>query len=181
MPRLLLAAGAVVFLIAMTGCDGPSPHVTVAPTPSATAVFASDEEALAAAEASYAAYLAIADEVFADGGADAERLREVATGDLLETELKGFKDVTEKGWRSTGGSTFDSMVLQRYDPHARPQEITVYLCDDISAVDVVGPDGTSVVSPTRPSRTLFQATFEYDATNDRLLISDHEVWSDEAC
>ena len=48
------AALAVVLLL--TGCSLASPEVAPTPTPSATPVFASEEEALAAAEEAYAAY-----------------------------------------------------------------------------------------------------------------------------
>ncbi len=62
---IALVALAVLLL---SGCLPP--QTTVTPTPEATAapVFASDEEALAAATAAYAAYLAMSDQIFAEGG-----------------------------------------------------------------------------------------------------------------
>lgn len=182
MPRLLLAAGAVVFLIAVTGCEGAAPHVTVGSTPSSTPVFASDEEALAAAEAAYGAYLEVSDAIFAEGGANPERLGEVASGDFLDASIAGFQNVAAKGWRSTGRSKIHSIELQKFDPTAASVDVaTVYLCDDVSAVDVLDASGASVVSPSRPDRTLFEVSLDIDPSTNRLLVSSQEVWGDGQC
>lgn len=180
MPKLLLAAGAVALVLTMTGCGEPPPHVTPTPTPSAAPVFASDEEALAAAEESYAAYLAVSDEIFAEGGADSNRLAAVASGDFLEQSLAGFETVARNGWRSTGLSTFDSFELQSYDPSTRTDAVKVYVCDDVSAIDVLDADGVSVVSPDRPDRTLFEVSFDLNLS-DTLLVSGQEVWGSGKC
>ena len=177
MRRLLLAAGAVAILVAVSGCDAADPRVTPAPTPSATPVFASDEEALAAAEVAYAAYLAVSDAIFAEGGADPERLSGVASGDFLEASIAGFQKVQTNGWRSVGTSTADSYELQKFDPDG---SVTVYLCTDVSGVDVVDSSGQSVVSPNRPARTYFEVNFDY-VGGPTMLVASREVWGDGAC
>lgn len=176
MRSVLVAAGAAVLLVVLSGCDGPPPHVTPVPTPSVTPVFASDEEALAAAEESYAAYLAVSDQIFAEGGVDADRLRTVATGTFLEASLQGFQEVQASGWHSTGVSKSDSYQLQKVEPAGL---LSVYLCTDVSDIDVLDSTGQSVVSPDRPNRTLFEVTFEVADTH--LLVASREVWGNGQC
>lgn len=179
MPRLLLAAGAVVFLIAVTGCEGAAPHVTVGSTPSSTPVFASDEEALAAAEAAYGAYLEVADQVFAEGGTNPERLASVSTGDQLRLDVDGFRDVARLGQRGIGATVFRDVVLQRYEPVSSMRTVVVYLCEDITDVDVLDSDGTSLVTPSRPNLVTYEVSFDLDYRSV-LLVSDKQAW-EESC
>jgi len=182
MGKVVTAASAVtVLLLTLSGCTEPPPPVGSVPAPSETPVFASDEEALAAAEAAYARYLEVSDRIFAEGGIDPDRLQEVTSREFLATSISGFERVQSNGWHSVGVSTFDSIELQQYDAGARLDALTVYLCDDVSGVDVLGVDGASVVSPDRPSRTLFQVTFDLDPRANTLLVSGQEVWGDGSC
>lgn len=174
-----IATIALVVLL-LSGCLPQQSTVMPTPEPSSTPVFSSDEEALAAATAAYAAYLALSDQIFVDGGASPERLSAVAAGEFLAASVAGFKETQIKGWRSTGGSTFDSVVLQRYDSSFEGESaVTIYLCEDVSAVDVLDAAGMSVVSMDRPPRTLLAATF--DLQNRTLLISSREPWGDKPC
>jgi hypothetical protein len=180
MPKLLVAAGAVALILTMTGCGDPPPPVTPTPTSSAAPVFASDEEALAAAEESYRAYTEVADQIFHEGGADPDRLTAVATGDFLDASIAGFENVREKGWHSIGHSTFDSLELQRID--SSPSGIvSAYLCGDVSGVEVVDSDGVSVVAADRPDRTYFEVIFDLDVATGRLLVASRQVWGDGKC
>ena len=61
---------AVLGAALLAGCLPTDPPVTPPPTSDLEPVFASDEEALAAAEEAYGAYLAAADEILSSGGAD---------------------------------------------------------------------------------------------------------------
>ncbi len=154
--------------------------MTPVPTPSVTPVFASDEEALAAAEESYKRYLAVSDQIFAEGGANPERLAEVATGTFLDASITGFEKVQANGWRSTGATKADSFELQQVaTPGTVERLIIAYACTDVSAIDVVDSDGNSVVSSTRPDRTYFEVYF--DLHDQELLVGGREVWGDGAC
>lgn len=169
---LLLTVGV---LLALAGCTPPGSPPSVSPTPSATAVFASDADALKAAEAAYAAYQAVSDQILIDGGADPERLKSVATNKVYESELQGFKETSAKGWHSTGGTTFDHFSLESYDPGRLGEIVVVYVCSDVSKVGVVDSQGTSVVSLSRPNRTAFEVTFALRGQN--LVVSSNDVWT----
>lgn len=166
----------------LTGCIPSESPVTPSPEPSSTPVFASEEEALAAAEEAYAAYVKLADQIFIEGGIDPDRLASIATGAQLETEIEGFKEVSRLGQRSTGGTVFDGMTLQMLVPDRRSLNavVTTYVCEDISAVDVLDATGSSVVSPSRPNRVMYELTFDLKSSDsDQLLLSLKEPWDSQ--
>ena len=179
------AAALVLFAaLAATGCT-PEPAKPHTPAPSSTPLFASDEEALAAAEEAYAAYVAVNDQVYEDGGVGAERLEQVATGAQLEADTLGMNEVARLGYHSSGKTSFDNISLQQYQPDAADgvSVVTVYLCQDVSGIDVFDPSGNSVVLETRPDRTKFEVSFDRaDSASERsLLVSNRSPWSEQSC
>ncbi len=180
MRRILAVAGAVL-LVALAGCVGPEPGGRYKPAPTATPVFASDEEALAAAEVAYGAYIELADQIFVEGGKNPERLSTVATGAFLKASVEEFRQVKLEGLVSTGGTLFRDMILQSYDPLSGNERlVVVYVCEDVSAVDVRNASGASAVSPDRPDTTTFQAAFDLSPAGT-LLVSSREAWSNDPC
>jgi hypothetical protein len=146
------------------------------PTPSVTPVFASEEEALAAAGDAYQRFLAVADAVGHSGWRDTSGLSEVARGQALETELKNADDFAAKGWIQVGSAAFDSMTLQQLiDAGPGSVEVTTYVCLIVDGVDVVNEQGASVVDVDRPARQPFELTVD-DLDGD-LKVSRSEPWS----
>jgi len=184
-PKFHAAAVALVLVgtLSASGCASEAPAADPTPTLSATPLFASDEEALAAAEEAYAAYLAVTDEIYAEGGAGSDRLASVAAGTLLEADSTGMADVAKLGYRSVGETKFDSFSLQSYSPNAADLKsiVVAYLCQDVSAVDVFDPSGSSVVSDDRPDRTRLEVTFDGLEDSRQLLVSNKVAWSDQTC
>ena len=181
MRKLLLVIGVASIGLLLAGCVPPAPTGTATPRPSSTPIFASDEEALAAAETAYAAYLKLADQIFVEGGVNPERLSAVATGSFLSTSVEGYQDAESRGWQSTGGTVFRGMTLQSYDRVGDKAVVIVYVCEDVSMVNVVDGAGLSVVSPNRPNTTLFQSTFDLDPERKDLLLAGREAWSNDPC
>jgi len=146
------------------------------PAPSATPVFASEEEALAAAVAAYEAYLKASDEIAADGGAHPERLKDLVTEEWYEKEVEGFEQFAASGLRASGRTVMENVQIQSYVafPEIGSEAVWIYLCSDVSGVDVLNDEGTSVVSPDRPERTSFEVGLVLQA--HRLLISSRNVW-----
>ena len=180
-PPAILLAGIV--LAGLTGCFGSDPDLVPDPEPTTTPVFASDEEALAAAEEAYAAYFFVSDSILNEGGAQPERLQTVASNEMYELQLGGYNEARASGLRSVGQTTVDSVELQHYDASSADGKaiVTVYACVDVTGVDLVDATGTSVVSPTRPNRTSVEATFDSDPTDPRrLLLAAEEQWGGSA-
>lgn len=163
-------------LLALAGCVPADLHGSPSPHASATPVFASDAEALAAAEKAYAAYLKVSDEIANDGGKDSERLEVLATGSLLSDDLAGFESFAAKRWHSVGATKLTRAVLQSVDraPDGKAT-IIVYLCEDVSGVDVVDENGRSVISSGRPNLQQFQVQFE--TVRSKLIPSEREPWT----
>lgn len=161
LPLLLIA-------LLLAGCTDPNPMPTPPPTPSTTPVFASDEEALAAAEEAYGKYLAAADEVIRSGGEGAEIVQPFLSAELYERDRKSFEQFIENGWTGVGKTTF-SLSLQRIDENA----VVTYACDDFSQTDVLDRAGNSVVSPDRVTRVPYEVEF---AVDDHMRIVRKDLW-----
>jgi len=163
-------------LLALTGCVPVDSHPTSSPSASATPVFASDAEALAAAQKAYAAYLKVSDEVANDGGKDPKRLEGLATGSLLSDDLAGFESFAAKHWHSVGSTKLTNTVLQSADLEPNDKgTVIVYLCEDVSGVDVLDENGVSVVSAGRPELQPFQVQLEL--SRSKLIPSEREPWT----
>jgi len=166
--RLLTPVTLAALLLA--GCTPSTPMPAPPPTPDATPVFASDEEALAAAEEAYGKYLAMVATVLADGGRDPERLKPFLTHDLFLEEVGSYADLRANGWHGVGSYSFE-MSPQRLD--LATGDLDVYVCDDRSALEIVDANGNSVVSPDRPDRAASQVTFVWQ---DKLVIASQIAW-----
>jgi len=143
MRRTFPAVGAVLLALALvTGC-APEP----APTPTPTG-FASDDEAFAAAEATYRAYVDALNAVDLSDPATFEPVYATSTGEARDTVAKELSEMHANGWM-VGGATEITLV----SPVSAGSEAGVELdvCSDVSSVTLVDSDGKSVVSSDRPA------------------------------
>lgn len=175
-------AGAVVLLVGTSGCaaesaPAPTSSASSSPTPAAP-VFASDEEALAAATEAYANYLAVHDSTWADGDGSVDDFLALTVGDAHDADKSSFDDWTAKGWRSVGTTTFDSMNLQAISQtRSGVWQVQTYLCLDGSAGDVVDSSGMSVAPADRPLRLPLEVWFvTASPSSPELKISESNVW-----
>ena len=147
-PRVAAMLGSAgVLAVALSGCAG-APAPTPAPTPPASAhpIFASDEEALAAAEAAYESFLSTSVAVTNDGGVNADRLKDVATGQALEDEAAAAARFLEEGWRTSGSIGFRVSHVQSVSvPQGDEAMVSIYVCDDLRNLDMVDGAGASLV------------------------------------
>ena len=102
---------AAAFALLLGGCTPQSEPVRPKPSPSASPIFASDDEALAAATKAYAAYLEVSDEIAQDGGKNPERIGGFVSADWLPSEISDFGEFAGSGHRQVGSSSFDNMKL----------------------------------------------------------------------
>ncbi|MDQ0893417.1 hypothetical protein [Agromyces ramosus] len=179
-----LAAAGVLALV-LVGCGG-TPAPTPSPEPSASAaepIFASDEEALAAAKAAYERYLATVDQLTQDGGQDPDRIRDAVADGYVEELLDSLKSLRESGNRTSGTTAYDSMeVLERHEDDGVAR-VTVYVCLDVTGVRVLDANGADATPEGRDERRALQAFFESAAVgSEELLPSGSESWSgDDFC
>lgn len=176
----LLLAGLVA--LTLTGCQTDDPIVVPQPEPSSTPLFASEEEALAAAEEAYAGYLAASDAVLADGGANPERTYEYLTETMQLQQAESLKLYTDSGWHSTGTSSFDRFDLQQFlDYGADGAEVTAYACLDVSKARILDEAGADVTPSDRPDRLPVELAFVAEGSAE-MKIDRSDLWSgDDFC
>ncbi len=166
----------------LTGCVPTAPLATSTPSPAATPVFASEEEALAAAEAAYAEYLAVEDAIAQDGGTDPERLSDFVTSEWLAKEVEVFNEFSKTGRRQVGLTEIADVVLQQLaDPGDGTVDLTMYVCADFSDTRFLDASGADVTPPDRPTQATLQVTLEIREAQ-KFLLAESEPWSaDSVC
>lgn len=175
------AAGVLLTLVVglgMTACVGGEPLPTLPPTPDSTPIFGSEEEALAAAEAAYAAYNEMSNAIAKDGGSGAERIAPFVTDEYLQVELDTAALYRENRYRLEGDVSITDFSLQRYDESVGVAEVVAYVCLDVSATRVVDESGADV-TPDRQAKVGLEVTFVGDST-DGLKVGSSEQWSDSS-
>ncbi|MDJ1115180.1 hypothetical protein [Microbacterium dauci] len=140
----------------LAGC-APSP----APTPTPTG-FASEEEAFAAAEATYRAYVDALNEVDLADPATFEPVYALTSGELNDLDRKSFSEMHASGTLVSGRTE----VLSIEGSQVSDDSITLDVCTDVSDVHVVDADGNSLVSDDRKD---LQSTRVSVAQVDELL------------
>ena len=183
-------AAALFFAVGtLSGCvAAPAPSNTAEPVAVATAapteappVFASNDEALAAAKAAYGAYATLSDDVMTHKTApvDSNALSASVSDTYLPQVLEGLTNFAKNGHWGQGGSTFDSVTLVRYvdtkDGHA---DVEVYICSDVSGLRLLDASGADVTPTDRLDRIPLQVRFiSSDANPSHLLVDKEDVWS----
>lgn len=142
-------AVAAVALALTTAC---TPDAAPTPSPSPTG-FASEEEAFAAAEETYRAYVDALNQVDLSDPETFEPVFALTTGSLLEQEKKQLSQFHAEGARVSGDSALTLIVLRSWD--RLTGAVVVAACVDVTQVQVVDAEGNSLVSADRPD---FQRT-----------------------
>lgn len=179
--RTLVGAVTLAGVLLLAGCDGGDPIPTLPPTPSATPIFASEEEALAAAEEAYAAYLAMSTLIGSEGGVDPDRIAELVTADRLNDELRGFETLRESGLRLLGPTTFEVVEVQRVDVSGDEAEVVFYACWDASLSRVTNAAGEDVTPGDRRDRVVLEVQLTTSGGRLPLLLASDEEWPDSSC
>ncbi len=136
--RAAVIAGVVALLLG--ACVPTQPIAVVTPSATPAPVFATDAEALAAAEKAYAAYLGMSDLIAKEGGRDPERIAPFVTEEQLVEELEGFASLAVGGFRTTGYSTSFGAVLQNQYQSGGSYIVVIYACSDVRQVKVISAD-----------------------------------------
>lgn len=138
---IVIAATLGVGALAGCGPADPSP----APTPTG---FASEEEAFAAAEATYRAYVDALNQVDLSDPSTFEEVYRWTTGDANAAERESLSGMHANGWTVSGTSEVTGFNPTSWDAGAGT--IDGIACLRVADVTLTDRDGNSVVSTDRP-------------------------------
>ncbi|MCX7521974.1 hypothetical protein OSC27_06735 [Microbacterium sp. STN6] len=177
-----IAAVALLSITAflLSGCaSAPSPVKTHSSKPAATPVFATNDEALAAATKAYAEYQSIGQKIAQNGGEGATQIVSVVTPTKAKAELQEFKELRERGYRQVGESRYTKIQLQEDQITDVGGALSIYVCVDSSATDFVDAAGTSVLPSDRSPLATVVAQFKSASAEHpkQLVVSRIEPWS----
>jgi hypothetical protein len=185
-PRLALASIACVLVLGLTACspaEADGPDGSAAP-PSAAAtdepIFASDEEALAAAVEAYEAYASVSTRVANSGGEGSESITPLVSAELDALVQDEFEALRQSGLRSRGENILYNPRLHMSKTTNGLAEVTILYCRDVSGTQLIRADGSDA-TPT--GRDLIQAV-KVDLVSSEtepasLIVSRTERWEDE--
>lgn len=176
----MLAAATVVSVgLLLAGCVAPDPVVTPVETGAIEPIFASDEEALAAAVEAYEKYLKFSDEIGHDGWRGAERLEPLVTDELLAEEVAASERLRASGRHQEGVGAVTNHVLQQYwDDPPKVANLIVYVCVDISESRIYDSSGLDVTPLDRSDQIALEAMFvSQQSQPTQLLISGLSPWT----
>lgn len=179
--RLLRNTAALSVVLVLAGCAPHEPEIMPVPEPSATPIFASDEDALAAATDAYAKYLNAVDKSLKSF--DVEMLKDSAEGEALSAALARAKTYKEVGNHQVGNSALISTAPTDMESVLSSAEddapIQIYACVDFSSVDVRDSQGVSIVALDRPDRVYELVSLVWHTGEMKFKIASEEVWENE--
>jgi hypothetical protein len=164
-------------LLALAGCVPVDSQPSASPSASATPVFASDAEALAAAEKAYAAYESAVDESLRTSsktGLDA-----VATGDALKTARSSVDSFVSSGRTQRGSSQVKDVAAADLSPltvAGHEGVAQIYACLDVSQIQIVDASGSEVSNPGRQTVFPTLVSLSWSKKNQKLLVAEESVW-----
>lgn len=145
-----------------TGCQ-PEP----APSPSAP-VFANEEEAFAAAEETYRAYVDALNQVDLSDPETFEAVYAWTTGELNASDRKGLTNYHAEGVSVDGQSRI--ALIQPAEVNASTGSIDLAVCIDVSEVEVKDKTGATVVDPDRVDVQSLTISLQEDQTSPTSLL-----------
>lgn len=137
------AVGIIALSLALAGCTAPDP-----PAPTPTSMFSTEEEAFAAAEATYRAYVDALNQVDLSDPETFEALFGWTDGELNALDRRQFSEWHAQGLRKTGEARVRTVAGTEWDAEAGLIQIDA--CYDVSDVDLRDAQGISIVSTERP-------------------------------
>ncbi len=162
MRRTFPAVGAALLALALvTGC-APEP----APTPTPTG-FASDDEAFAAAEATYRAYSKALDARRVDPEAMPDP-DSFLTGGALQGSIEGEQKLRDAGVHLEGSSS----IVGVKHVSADSSSATITVCLDVSGVTVLNSSGANVTPADRPALNALEIEVVSSTPQPLILRSD---------
>lgn len=176
--RLAFAVAPLVVAAALvlTGCTSEPRIPAAEPQPTAAPLFATDEEALAAATAAYEEYLAVlnaASSAPTEGIEDASDL--VSSEHFLELQST-IDELVAQGVRAEGGTELTRTVLQQHSVDSGSlTTVVIYACLDVSRVRLLDLEGEDVTPTDRNETADLEVEFEA-GTDEHLVVTRSDAW-----
>src|SRR5690606_8297780 len=145
--------------------------------PTKTALFASDEEAFAAAEETYRAYTDALNKVDTSDPRTFEPMFSFTSGEFLAADKKTFSELHAEHLTTIGEMKVVDFVGLSAEPPF--DEVLATVCVDVSETDVVDKSGLSQVSESRSDMNALKVTFV--STSDGLLINHASRYEEARC
>lgn len=176
---MLTAATIASAGLLITACVPSEPVVTPVETGTIKPIFASDEEALAAAVEAYEGYQRVSYEVGGEDSSGYEPLRLLLTEEWYKTEVAGFERFAEDGIRLAGFASISEFALQQW--WEEPQgvaNVIVYICEDLTNARIVDGGGADLTPSDRENIVPIEVTFVSAASRStELLIARVLPWN----
>lgn len=167
-----VTAAATVAATLLSGC-APAPE----PTPTATSMFASEEEAFAAAEEVYRAYN---EAVNAERRGDEEASpRDYLVGLALEGDTEARQILGAQGLTVQGDGVIAEFTGEDIETGADSLSIDALVCLDVSSTIVLNTAGTDVTPLERSKRVLLEVRMT--EVNGSLVIEESTSENDAPC
>jgi ABC-type oligopeptide transport system substrate-binding subunit len=168
-------AALVAAMIALTlAACAPDP----APPPTPTG-FASEEEAFAAAEATYRAYVDALNQVNLADPATFEPVFSSLSGSALAASKKSLTELHADGYTLKGETRYTE--AERSEADREDGTVALDICLDVTDVDVSDASGQSVVSPDRLNVQPLRVTFVSSQTSERMTVDSSQSSEDFVC
>lgn len=146
------------------------------PTPSPTAAFASEEEAFAAAEETYRAYIDAFNAVDLQDPHTFEPLFDASTGEYQRSEREQLSEMHANRYVQHG-----VMVTEWFRGVSASDDGAIHAraCNDVSQSFVSDADGNPITSPERPDR--YALDLEFVVKDGMVKLSRSEAVEDPEC
>lgn len=141
--RITVAASLALAAAAMGGCAGPASP----PPPEPAPLFASDEEAFAAAEATYRAYVAASNRIDVGDPKSFEPVFDLTGGSLNAADRKTLAGMYADGYRTGGQMVIDKVVPREVS--LLRGEVSLDVCLYVGDAYLYDVNGVSVVDAAR--------------------------------
>ncbi len=166
----------VALVTALAAC---APAAAPKPSPTPTG-FASKEEAFAAAEKTYRAYIDALNEVDLSDPATFEPVYAHLTGTALDGSKKELTNLRAEALTKSGLTRVKS--FENVAANLETSTVALNVCLDVSEVDLTDTDGKSVVPKTRNDSQLLSVEFSSDRPgSEHLLIGESDALGDQPC
>lgn len=172
--RLTRAASLLVIALAVTTMSACAPEPQPSPTP--TPAFASEEEAFAAAEEVYRAYIDAFNAVDLQDPKTFEPPAEFTAGEYQSSERETLSEMHANGYHRSG-----AIKVLWFKPLAVTDGGTVEArtCDDVSGTTFTDASGQSLVPSDRPA--VYALDLRFEVTEGELLLLSAEPVEDGEC